>query len=1179
MKNHTKLNKVKIFVSYSHKDTEYIGSDGLLGFLKGLESDGDVELWVDEKLSGGDDWDEVLKREVKSCDIGLIFVSQAFLDSHYCTNVELSTFLDRCRTEGMKIFPVILSPCEWELHPWISKYQGLPSSNETIEEHYTEPGKRKRLYLKIRKELRALIEQVRADRLARSQAKSDLPEVNSERRNVTLLHIKLSVDLQKYDMDEEDQMEFLHEAAPLVKERYISEVELLEGFVVFMSGTGQISICFGYPKASEMDSVKAIRAALAILSAIEEINDQLEREWDARLTVKAGIHSGLMIGRTGADTQQELEHGPTSSITSMIMRASKGNSVLISESTYRLVKGFFKMEPSEDVLNEDTRELIKCWKVLEDHGVISRFEANLNKGLTPIIGRDDEINLIMDKWNKNGAFALVNAEAGVGKSRLLQEIKDRVSAMNSQLFNCQFSPFHKNTPLFGLIKAFEEWMGITEDHTDLEKLGIIKTLIESKPWGNDEVIAVMTHAFSVETDQYILPDKTPKALKEEIFEISFTLLAESSATTPLLFVLEDLHWMDASTLEWLDMVFYEIPSTNILVICTTRPEFTAPLEWSKEPYFYPLKLDRLSRFQIAEMISKLTDGRSLPLKLFDEICKKTEGYPLFVEDLTSMVLESDMLIEKEGQLVLTKPMEPLSIPDTLQESLMARLNNLEGGRLLAQIGSVIGREFSLNLISSIAPIEEEKIKEVLNRLVQAGIMYKRGLMSRAAYIFKHALIQDALYESLLKRKRKVYHKKIADVIESQFPDIATKQPELLAIHYSSANNYKKSVQYGLIACQRSAKNMAHIETSNLALSTLKDLNKLPVSKERNQTEKEVHLLHGPALLAVRGWSSPEIGQAYTRAKELSSAKDNLEELVKITRGLWGYYMVSSQLEDSVKIAFELQELANQYKSNDIQIEANATLCDSYFWQADYKKSQEEAEKGLSLYDIETHHTSHSISYGEDPSGIMLCYSGITGWLLGELEKANEVVAYAKENLENYSHLFSRGFVMNGIAWHYMHQLQAEETLFWGEKLKKLALEEEFPPWLALAKTHVGWAKAILKDVDTGVEELIEGIQEWNSSGLVVTTGFGYAMVCNAYMNVEQHINVLKYAEIGISHFESVEEKHFYSEILRYKAEVLVLDENTKKEAEGLFKKSIDLAKKQGAISLVKRSEDSYKKHF
>ena len=1174
------MSNVKVFVSYSHKDTEYIGSDGLLGFLKGLESDGDIELWVDEKISGGDDWDDVLKHEVQSCDISLIFVSQAFLDSHYCTNVELSTFLDRCRTDGMKIFPVILSPCEWELHPWISKYQGVPTSNETIEEHYIEPGKRKRLYLKIRKELRTLIEQVRTDRLNIVNTKSELPEVNSERRNVTLLHMQLFVDLQKYHMDEEDQMEFLYEAAPLVKELYISEVELLEGFVVYMSGTGQISICFGYPNASEMDSVKAIRVAIAIMEALEEINENLEIEWDARLSIKAGIHSGLIIGRTGADTQKQLEDGLTNSIAEMVMRASPGNTVLISESTYRLVRGFFQMEAYESITNDDTRELINCWKIIKDKGLVSRFEANLNNGLTDIIGRDDEVNLIMERWNrKGGSFILINSEAGLGKSRLLKEIKNKVSLLNSQLFNCQFSPFHKNTPLFGLIKAFEDWLGITGEHSNEEKLEITETHVKSTPWGDNEVIAILANAFSIETDKYKLPDISPKLLKEKIYEISFSLLAESSKTTQILFVLEDLHWMDPSTMEWLDMVFNEIQSTNILAVCSSRPEFNTPLEWHREDYFYPLKLDRLSIPQIAQMISKITQEKSLPLSLFDEICRKTEGNPLFVEDLTTMVLESDMIEEKEGLLVLTKPFESLSIPDTLRESLMARLNNLEGGRLLAQIGSVVGREFSLNLISSITPIEEYKLKEVLNRLVNSGIMYKRGLMSRIVYVFKHALIQDALYESLLKRKRIVYHKKIADIIETKFPDITAKQPELLAIHYRSANNYKKSVKYGTIACKRSAQNFAHLETSNLAISTLNDLKKLPQTKERDVTEKEIHLLHGPALLAVKGWSSPEIGQAYTRAKELSNAKDDLDELVRITRGLWGYYMVSSRLEESVKIATELQQLSDEYDSIDIQIEAHAAFCDSYFWQAKFCLSQEHAEKGLALYDIDKHHVAHSIAYGEDPSGIMLCYSGITNWLLGQQEKAEEIVEYVKGNLDSYTHLFSRGFLINGIAWYYMHQYNAEQTLFWGKKLKILSIKEEFPPWIALAKTHVGWARAVLEDVDSGVEELLEGITEWNSTGLIVTTGLGYAMVCNAYSVAERYNDVLKYAQIGIDHIELLEEKHFYSEVLRYKAEVLSLDKKTQKDAEILFEKSIQVATKQGAISLVKRTENSYKKHI
>lgn len=1168
--------KVKIFVSYSHKDTEYIGPEGLLGFLKGLERDGDVELWVDEKLSGGDEWDDVLKSGIRDCDIGLVFVSQAFLDSHYCMDVEISGFLDRCRSEGMKIFPILLSPCEWELHPWLSHYQALPSGGETIEEHYTEKGRKKRLYLKIRKELRALIEKVREERLAKKSNPTETAEVNAERRNVTLLQMSLTVDKLKYDMDDEDVLEFLHEAAPLVKERYISEVELLEGFVVNMSGTGHLSVCFGYPNASELDSVKAIRAALSISQAVEELNDKLEQEWDARLTVKAGAHTGLMIGRTGADAQQELEHGPTSVIATTLMRASPGDLTYISESTHKLVRGFFDMEVVPEAIHNDSGELIKGWSVKEDRGLVSRFEANVFSGLTPIIGRDEEIKLIMERWQHaevgQGQFVTVSAEAGVGKSRLLQEIKTLISKRDSQIFSCQFSPFHKNSSLFGLIRAFEPWLSITEHDSDEEKLGMIEETIKGLDWGNDEIIALIAGAFLIQDSRYPMPDISPQQIKQRTFEALFSLLVEASADTPLLIVLEDLHWMDPSTMEWLELAFNEIPATNILIFCTTRPEFHLPVDWNVASYYFPVRLNRLSKPQIAEMILELTAGRALPLELFNAICKKTEGYPLFIEDLTAMVMESGMVEDRDGILVMTRPLESLTIPGTLQESLMARLNNLDGGRLIAQIGAVIGREFSLKLISAIAPLENDKLKAVLDKLVGAGIVYKRGLISRVMYIFKHALIQDALYESLLKRKRKQYHLKIADAIEAEFPNIANSQPELLAIHYSKSGNYEKAVDYGIAACEKSARESANLETSNLVLSTLKDLERLPETPERNKKEKQIHLLHGPALLAVKGWSSPEIGNAYTKAKELSKTEDNLSELVKITRGLWGYYMVSAQLKASLDIGAELLGLGEEHQDEDITIEAHTTLCDSYVWAGNPEMALSHAEEGLSLYNLEKHHMEHSLAYGEDPSVIMLCYGSVTSFLLGDLEKSEDIVKHSKEQLNNYSHLFSKGFLMNGLAWHYMHRLMPEETLLWGEKLKKLSLEEEFPPWLALAKTHVGWATAILHDLEAGVKELLEGMNEWNSAGLVVTTGLGYAMVADAYLHANDYDNCLKYAQMGIDHMEGCEEKHYLSEVYRYKANAMAGSGSDHADVQACFERSIEVAKQQKAASLVERTE-------
>ncbi|BDD12514.1 adenylate/guanylate cyclase domain-containing protein (plasmid) [Fulvitalea axinellae] len=1172
------MSHVKIFVSYSHKDTEYIGKDGLLGFLRGLEVGGDVELWVDEKLTGGDKWDDVLKHQIQTCDIGLIFVSQAFLDSHYCLNIEVSSFLDRCRRDGMKIFPIILSPCEWELHPWISDYQCLPTNGETIEENYLNPGERKRLFLKIRKELRHLIEQVREERLLKAATPSGVPEVNAERRNVTLLQLSLAVDAHKYDMDPEDKLEFLHEAAPLVKEVYISEAELYEGFVINMSGTGQISICFGYPKASELDSVKAIRTALGILNSAEKISDKLETEWDVRLKVKAGVHTGLMIGRTGSDTQHELEQGLTSTAAHAIMRASSGSEILVSESTYRLIKNFFECEERDSVYNHDSGEKTRCWGVTKDLGINSRFEASAASGLIPIVGRDREVGIIMERWGAaahgKGQMVSITSEAGVGKSRLTQEVKNRISALQSQLFSCQFSPFHKNSSLYSLIKAYQSWLGITDTDSDEEKLRKVEAVVRNFEWSDDEIIAIIANVFGIKTP-YPAPALKPNHLKNQVFEIFFSILVETAHETPLLVILEDLHWMDPSTMEWLELVFREIPTTNIMVICTTRPEFHLPIDWNSESYFHPMKLHRLTKEEISEMILKITDGKSIPLQLFDEICRKTEGYPLFVEDLTTMVLESDMLLENDGVYSLAKPLEPLSIPDTLQESLMARLNKLEGGRLVAQLGAVIGREFSFELICEIAPLERGKLQSVFNRLVDAGIMYKRGLLSRVVYIFKHALIQDALYESLLKRKRKEYHRKIAKVIEDKFPQVCQSNPEMVSIHFSKAGNFKKSVEYGILACKKASSANANLETVNLSQNVLKDLAELPETDERNQTEKDILLMRGPALLAVKGWSSPEIGETYTRAKDLCHLEKSPDELVKITRGLWGYYMVSSQLENSLEIANELLALGDKYDSDNIRLEAHATLCDSYFWLGNLAEAEKNAEAGLAIYNFDDHHLKHANAYGEDPSGIMYCYLGIIQGLKGKDSKAANTVGFVEENHEKYTHLFSQGFLMNGVAWHYMNLHKPEQTLLWGEQLKNLSVKEEFPPWLALAKTHVGWAKAVLVDVDEGVKELLEGIAEWNSAGMVVSTGFAYAMVCDAYIKAKRFEEAEKYADIGIAHNKKYEEKHFYSEILRYKAEILARNTATQNEADEFYQQSLAVAEKQQAPVLIQRTKDSY----
>lgn len=1180
------MNDVKVFVSYSHQDTEHVCKEGLLGFLYGLQDD-TVSFWVDDQLAAGDKWDDTIRDELQRCDIALILVSQAFLDSQYCIDIEISSFLDRCRNDGLKIFPVVLSACEWDQHPWLSDYQMLPGGNETIEEDYIDPGKRKRLFLTIRKNLRAMIEQVKENK-SQNIVQAPQPQSHAERRTVTLVDYSLSVDLKRYGFDAEDQLEFLYEAAPKFKESCFGKIEMLGGYFVDMDNSGNATICFGYPLARENDSLNAVRAALSILQLIEVLNQELEKEWNARLSIQIGVHTGLVIGKTGADTQQQLSRGNTANIAAQIKSTATLDSVAISEHTYRLVNDFFDTDFVKTLAGS---EPIDVWEITADKGLNSRFEASIAAGLTALVGRQQEFSIIIERWQQarkgKGHLILVSSEAGLGKSRLIHEVKSTVTAEiqsniqankiaeNPAILICQCSQFHQNSALYPIIKTLNQWLKIDDCNNDDEKLEAIITATQFLGDGAEEIIVLVAEFLTVSYEgNFAVPEYTPQQLKDHMFDAVLALLIERCNLNPVLLIVEDLHWMDASSLEWVDRLLEEIPSSQLLCLCSARPEFTIPEHWHSVSHYVPIKLYQLSKTQVQEMVTELAHGKPFPTEIFNDIYNKTDGSPLFVEELTEMVLESGLLEEQNGVLVTTRKYESLAIPDTLQEVLMARLSRLEGGKLIAQIGAVIGREFPYALIKAIAPIDEATLKEALGRLIDAGLLNKRGLLSRASYIFKHALIQDTLYDSLLRRERKRYHQNIGSTIEDKFSKEFLSQPEVLAHHFTEAGDTKKALKYGIDACELSFKELANNEAIANSNKVLAILEKLPVDQSLNEKELRVLKVLGPALLAVKGWSSPEIGKMYLRSRELCQEGGNINEIFQATRGLWGFYMVSSQLKKSLDICQELLLTAEVANNNSFFIEAYTTFCDSYFWKGNTIEAQHNAELGLALYDFDTHHESHSSAYGEDPSSIMLCYSCISLWLLGKTDESEEVVTYIIENYKRYSN-FSRGFLVNGLAWYFVHRQNIEEALKYGEELKSFCIEKDVPAWLPIANTQVGWANAAKGDIDGGAADILLGMGQWKAGGSVVTIGLSYSMLVDGYLRAERYDDAIHYIEEGLEHIESAEEKHYYSELLRQKAEVLVHTNGDAAEIENLYEQSLKFTCEKQLKALEKRTLQSY----
>lgn len=1175
--------EVRIFVSYSHRDRRYLGREELLGFLRGVNLEGDVEVkfWVDEHLAGGDRWDDEIKSQIEKAHIALIFVSQAFLDSQYCVDVEVSSFLDRRAKQGLQIFPVLLSACEWDRHPWLSDYQMLPGGDETIEEHYTEPGTQKRLYLRIRKDLRQLIQQVVHNQAPKEAAEGPRDEALAERRRITLLQAVLAVDKTGVRVDPEEEIELLYEAAAPFRERFAAQMQSLGGQVLDTSSSGGILACFGYPQAHEDESARAVRAGLALIESVRSLSSEFEAQFGVPLGVKVGVQTGLAITTAGATAKEQLQHGEGTSVAVLLASRAPLNSVVVGQSTYRLVERYFRARLIVDGEMDAAGRPLKGWQIESDLGVRTRFDAVRLAGLAPMIGRESELRLATDAWHSarrgQGRVVVITAEPGLGKSRLLEEIRTRVAAEPSRRIDCQCSAFHQNSALYPIAQSIAAALCLEPGMDAGQKLDRLARAAADAGL-DEEGVLVLADLLSLSPAAGAERELSARQHKDRLFEAAITFLLRHGPDQPVLLVVEDLHWMDPSTEELLGHIVDELPELRMLLVCTARPEYHPPTSWAERDYFVPVRLGQLSLPQVTQMVYAIAGGKPVPPEVVHAIYRKTDGYPLFVEDLTRMVMESGALEEREGVYVLTTELQALAIPDTLQETLMARLHRIEGARLVAQLGAVIGREFSHGMISAIAPLDDAALKEALGKLATAGILHRRGLLSRATYHFKHALVQDALYESLLKRERKNYHRLIADLLEERFPEKRKSEPELLAHHHFEAGSCGTAIGYWLTAGEAAISQSANVEALHYAQQALQALGGVSDPGERNRLELAVQTMQGPALLALRGWAAPEVGAAFERAKVLAEEAGGTEQIFRATRGLWGFYMVNSRLRDSLRIAEQLVGMAEEHQSLEYSLEGWATHCDSWFWMGNAAQAAVYADKVLANYNLAEHHTLHAHKYGEDPSSVCLCYGALSHYLTGDSAGAAAIAERASRQVDDYQHPFSRGFVLNGIAWYHIHTGNVAAALEAGTRLRDLAAEHDLPPWRALARTHVGWASAAQGNTDAGVAEILGGMNELRAASVIVATGLNYALVTDALFRAHRYDDALRYVNEGIEHLGRVEECHYASELHRMRGEILALQGAAEDEVMKELRLAADIAREQGSPVLEQRVEETLQKY-
>jgi class 3 adenylate cyclase/predicted ATPase len=993
-----------------------------------------------------------------------------------------------------------------------------------------------------------------------------------ERRQLTVQFIDL---VGSTALSEQLDPEELHAVIHAYQEVCTGTISRFEGHIAQYLGDGLL-VYFGYPVAHEDDAARAVRAGLEMIDAIHQLNTRLSRP----IQVRIGIHTGpVVVGEIGSGEKRELlALGETPNLAARVQTKAAPDTVLISAATSRLVQGLFDCQSLGEQTLKGLTTPLALYQVQGASEDQSHFEAATRRGLTPLVGRDHEASLLMDRWTQvkegQGQVVLVSGEAGIGKSRLVQLLKERVASEAQVQVECRCSPYYQNSALYPVITHLQKFLQFDREEAAPSKLQKLERMLSAYQLPLSEAVPLLAVLLSFpHPDKYPELTFSPQKQKQRTLETLLAWLLKEAERQPVRVVWEDLHWADPTTLEFVRLLIEQAPTTRMLVLATFRPEFQ-PL-WSGRSHITQLTLNRLSPRQVEAMVEKVTGGKTLPAEVVRQILLKTDGVPLFVEELTKMVLESGLLRATDEQYELTGPLPPLAIPSTLQDSLMARLDRLSSVREVAQLGAILGREFSYELLHAVSPLDERTLQNGLIQLVEAELLYQRGMPPHATYLFKHALIQDTAYQSLLKSKRQQLHQQVARILAEQFADLKETQPELLAHHYTEAGLTEQAIPYWQQAGQRAASRSANSEASNHLTKGIELLKTLPDAPERTQQELDLQITLGPALIAIKGWSAPEVERSYTRARKLCQQVGETPQIFPVLFALSVFYFTRAEYTTARELGEQLLRLAQCARDPALFLEAHRALAMSSLWPGELVSAREHCEQGITFYDPQQH-GSHTFLYGSNPKVVCSYYASFALWFLGYPDQALNRCYDALTLAHDLSHPFSLASALNASA--ILHKLRGEVKLTQERAKATIALctEQGIVFWLAMGTILQGWALAG-QEQEEGIAQIRQGMAAFRATGAEALRPWFLTMLAEAYGKVGQVEEGLTVLAEALAFMDKTGERVSEAELYRLKGELTLVQssvqslESRVKEAEECFRKAIEIARKQQAKSLELRA--------
>lgn len=959
-----------------------------------------------------------------------------------------------------------------------------------------------------------------------------------------------------------------------IYELLVQKVHDYEGTVNELTGDGIMAL-FGAPIALEDAPQRAIRSAMAIHRDIARFSDwvRTENEDIPAFKMRVGINSGpVVVGTLGNNLRVEFKAvGDTVNLASRMEGLAEPGATYVTKNTFKLTEGIFRFEALGEKQVKGKKEPVRVYRVIAPSTRRTRFDVSAERGLTPFVGRDRELELLLDgfercKLGRGQAFSIVS-EAGLGKSRLLFEFRKAVTGEDMMFLEGRCLSYSKGVSYHPVIDILKANFDINEGDGGSEIKKKVKRGLKILKLDKASTLPYLLDLFSVKESRIDKIPLSPEARKDRIKETIKRVTLKGSEIRPLVLAFEDLHWADKSSEDVLKHFLGSISGARLLMIFTYRPNYL--LTWGAKSYHSQLNLNRLSNRESLVMASHLLGTEEIDKDLEKLILEKTEGVPFFLEEFIKSLKDLKIIEIKNNRYRVTKDIKETTIPATVQDVIMARIDSLpEGTKDLLQTVSVAGREFSYDLSKKVTGLTEKELLSHLSILKDAELIYERGIYPESTYVFKHALTQEVTYKSLLKITRQKYHRKIAQVLEKNLSNSTESQPELLAHHYTEAGLNEQAIGYWHLAGMRATQRSAHSEAISHLTTALDLLGTLPGTPERTQRELTLQVALGLPMTAAKGYGAPEVESTYTRAWDLCQLVG--AQPYPVLFGLWRFYLLRAEYKTARDMGELLCTKAHCAEDKTLLVGAHRALGATLFYLGEVNAARKHLDQGVALYDPQQH-SSYLLFGVVDPGVACLSYAAWTMWWLGypdqALEKCNEALTLGRK----LSHPFSLAFALSFAAWLHQFRRQWQTVQNQAEATFTISIDQAFPFWLGWGMILRGWALIEQGQGEEGIAQIRRGLVDWRATGSELGLPYFLSLLAEAHVKMGQADEGFSVIVEALAAANDSEERWYEAELYRLKGELLRQETKTEAEAAECFQQAIEKARRQGAKSLELRA--------